>query len=333
MGSWSEHFTKDGRPYYHNRVTKQSRWEKPKNFETENTSPVDDINMDSDPKSLNFEYEWEELWDPKTERLYYHNRKKKKSQWEKPKGVDFKACTNYTKSIKKMSETQKNGSLTAEKNREADLIEEGTMNNYQSKDVERMKSKEQIKRKKSIKGIESKKKTRMNDEKLLIICDEKEKIGNLIASPLEQKDSEAGLEATHLLQRLSKPDAIMDSSLMLTINAFLRTYKDSNGPEVLVEKLSSSYRGHAQMIGLVATWLDWLMMETNAQDSLSTANSNQTSQREAEEPTWMDTENVLYIRLEDLIMQNYNPKMVRKITNPSLATKLNSVRTSRFPMC
>nr|CCA14051.1 negative elongation factor putative [Albugo laibachii Nc14] len=319
MGSWSEHFTKDGRPYYYNRVTKQSLWEKPKDFEAESTSPVHDIKVAADSKSTKAEYDWEELWDPKTERFYYYNRKERKSVWEKPQHVDYKACTNHTKSTKEKPENQENGSHPENKKEEPDAMKEARkVTNQLDELISRTNREILVKRKKCVvKDTDSKKKTRGNDEKPLIICDEKEKSGNMMTSSLEQGDTEAGKEATRLLQQLSKPDAIMDSSLMLTINAFLRTYKESNGPEILVEKLSSSYRGHAQMIGLVATWLDWLMVVTNASNFSLTIDSNETIKREAEEPTWIYAEDVLYMRLEDLIMQNYNPNMVSDVLSGS----------------
>jgi hypothetical protein len=82
----------------------------------------------------------------------------------------------------------------------------------------------------------------------------------------EEKNTKNGQEATRLLEELSQCDGIMEPNVLQIINGFLRTYKGNNGPELLVEKLSTSYRGRAQMIELVASWLDEMPISKNAME-------------------------------------------------------------------
>jgi negative elongation factor C/D len=97
------------------------------------------------------------------------------------------------------------------------------------------------------------------------------------------------------------------------INGFLRAHQEADGPEVLVEKLSSSYRGHAQMIGLVASWLDAMPMSKPPAESKATFDVSEGAVIENKGATWEPSEEILYHHLKDIITENYDPKLVRSL--------------------
>lgn len=68
---WTEHKSSDGRIYYYNRVTRESRWEKP-----------DELKAAEDSKRSTSSA-WNEF---KTSdgRVYFYNAVTKESRWEKP---------------------------------------------------------------------------------------------------------------------------------------------------------------------------------------------------------------------------------------------------------
>ncbi|KAJ0398934.1 hypothetical protein ATCC90586_006089 [Pythium insidiosum] len=93
------------------------------------------------------------------------------------------------------------------------------------------------------------------------------------------EDTEDGKEALRLLKELSRPDAIMEANVLNLINGFLRAYNDSDGPEILVQKLSSSYRAVS-------------------------------SKRSA---AWNPAADILYNHVKDIIEQHYEPKLWRRM--------------------
>ena len=66
--NWTEHKAQDGRVYYYNSVTKESRWERPDDF----------YGAKKAPSSVWAEYKTNDG------RTYYYNSVTKESRWEKP---------------------------------------------------------------------------------------------------------------------------------------------------------------------------------------------------------------------------------------------------------
>ncbi|GLE07765.1 hypothetical protein PINS_up018431 [Pythium insidiosum] len=182
----------------------------------------------------------------------------------------------------------------------------------------------------------SHKKRRTDLDRRMIICDEDD--GAMLdsnAAVLEQ-DTDDGKEASRLLQELSRPDAIMETNVLNLINGFLRAYNDSNGPEILVEKLSSSYRGHAQMVGLVGSWLDSLpVSKTALEHKIAFDVSEVAAAHSKRSATWDPAADILYNHLKDVIDQHYEPKLVSNVlsgseTEPQWLSDMLSDRKSRL---
>ena len=72
--AWSEYTSPDGRKYYYNSLTKQSRWDKPDELK----SPVDNATAKSN---------WQE-YKTGEGKVYYYNTVTKESRWEKPADFD-----------------------------------------------------------------------------------------------------------------------------------------------------------------------------------------------------------------------------------------------------
>ncbi|POM72970.1 Negative elongation factor, partial [Phytophthora palmivora] len=307
---WSAHVTKEGRTYYYNRSTKQSAWEKPADFDGEEPSAAS-----SAPSK---KAEWEELWDPKNERAYYYNRTTRKTQCQKPEGVEIKPHTGARDKRHKKSDESDTKDATSDsiKESEATPTQKVEVENQMPEVHEHKKKKKKTKREKVEHGaVENQRKRRRQDEKRLIIWDDEEQ--NDATKDIEEKDTEDGKEATRLLQELSKTDAIMEANVLAVINGFLRAHTESNGPEILVEKLSSSYRGHAQMIGLVASWLDTLPVSTTALENKMTFDVNEGAVIANKGASWDPAEEILYNHLKDVINENYDPKLVSNVLSGS----------------
>eukprot|EP00041_Stephanoeca_diplocostata_P024583 m.627413 g.627413 ORF g.627413 m.627413 type:complete len:697 (-) comp22557_c0_seq1:230-2320(-) len=75
MQQWTEHKSPDGRPYWYNKVTKQSVWEKPASLKTH-------------AEILKSTCPWKEYTNADTGRKYYFNSQTKKSVWVKPKELE-----------------------------------------------------------------------------------------------------------------------------------------------------------------------------------------------------------------------------------------------------
>ncbi|KAL4175088.1 hypothetical protein KRP22_000061 [Phytophthora ramorum] len=335
-GVWSAHVTKEGRTYFYNRTTKQSAWEKPEDFDG------DEPPAPFGAKRL----EWEELWDPKNERAYYYNRATRKTQWQKPEGVEIKpragaSDKKHDKHRTKARKGDENGSTPrenepteAEESKAKSSREENQTQNQaedpnqtRNDDVNAQEaaptsthSKKKKKKSKRDKAdtavVDTQRKRRRQDEKRLIIWDDEEQ-GVDVTRGIEEKDTEDGKEATRLLQELSTTDAIMEANVLSVINGFLRAHTESNGPEILVEKLSSSYRGHAQMIGLVASWLDTLPVSTTALENKMTFDVNEGAVISNKGASWDPAEEILYSHLKDVINENYDPKLVSNVLSGS----------------
>lgn len=148
-------------------------------------------------------------------------------------------------------------------------------------------------------------------EARMIICDDDDQMQS---RPIQEKDTEDGKEAARLLQQLSQPDAIMEMNVLNVINGFLRAHNESNGPEILVEALSSSYRGHAQMVGLMASWLDTLPVSKSALEKKVTYDVAEGAMHESKGgASWDPAEEILYQHLKDVVTHHYEPKLVRKM--------------------
>ncbi|KAG4055248.1 hypothetical protein PC123_g9658 [Phytophthora cactorum] len=320
---WSAHVTKEGRTYYYNRSTKQSAWEKPADFDGDEPSAA------SAAPASSKKAEWEELWDPKNERAYYFNRTTRKTQWQRPEGVDIKPHVGATEKHKHHSKTKKSEETT----NKDDTVEPEETQNQKGEDMNQIQQQQEEpaqettihskkKKKKSKREkvehvpVENQRKRRRHDEKRLIIWDDEE-LDNDVTKDIEEKDTEDGKEATRLLQELSKTDAIMEANVLAVINGFLRAHTESNGPEILVEKLSSSYRGHAQMIGLVASWLDTLPVSTTALENKMTFDVNEGAVIANKGASWDPAEEILYSHLKDMINENYDPKLVSNVLSGS----------------
>lgn len=150
-------------------------------------------------------------------------------------------------------------------------------------------------------------------ERRMIICDDDDQMQS---RKIQEKDTEDGKEATRLLQELSKTDAIMEMNVLNVINGFLRAHNESNGPEILVEALSSSYRGHAQMVGLVASWLDTLPVSKSALEKKVTYDVSEGAVHENKGASWDPAEEILYQHLKDVVTEHYEPKLVRESAFP-----------------
>ncbi|RLN53433.1 hypothetical protein BBJ28_00024149 [Nothophytophthora sp. Chile5] len=166
--------------------------------------------------------------------------------------------------------------------------------------------------------LESQRKRRRREsEKRLIICDDEDQLND--SKAVQEKDTEDGKEATRLLQELSKTDAIMEVNVLGVINGFLRAHNESNGPEILVEKLSSSYRGHAQMIGLVGSWLDLLPVSRTALENKVTFDVSEGAVIPNKGASWDPAEEILYSHLKDIVNEHYDPKLVSNVLSGSAA--------------
>jgi hypothetical protein len=84
-----------------------------------------------------------------------------------------------------------------------------------------------------------------------------------------------------------------------------------------VEKLSSSYRGHAQMIGLVASWLDTLPVSTTALENKVTFDVSEGAVISTKGASWDPAEELLYSHLKDVINDNYDPRLVSNVLSGS----------------
>lgn len=161
-------------------------------------------------------------------------------------------------------------------------------------------------------GAVDRKKTprRESDKRMIIWDDEDQQQSQTAREPIPEKDTEDGKEATRLLHEMTKPDAIMEVNVLNVINGFLRAHNESDGPEILVEKLSSSYRGYAQMIGLVTSWLDAVPMTRSALDHKVVFDVAEGSVVEHKGPSWEPADEILYDHLKEIVMQHYEPKLV-----------------------
>ncbi|KAK1941790.1 Negative elongation factor D [Phytophthora citrophthora] len=319
MSVWSAHVTKEGRTYYYNKSTKQSAWEKPADFDGEEPGAAAAAASTSNSAKKT---EWEELWDPKNERAYYYNRATRKTQWQKPEGVDIKphaAAKEKHKHHKTRKSEDAEEKAESEENQiqnQKEEVKNQTQELEAAETTTHKKKKKKVKREKEHVTVEPQRKRRRQDEKRLIIWDDEEQ-SNDISKDIEEKDTEDGKEATRLLQELSKTDAIMEANVLAVINGFLRAHTDSNGPEILVEKLSSSYRGHAQMIGLVASWLDMLPVSTTALENKMTFDVNEGAVIANKGASWDPAEEILFSHLKDVINENYDPKLVSNVLSGS----------------
>uniref|UniRef100_M4BD11 WW domain-containing protein n=2 Tax=Hyaloperonospora arabidopsidis (strain Emoy2) TaxID=559515 RepID=M4BD11_HYAAE len=343
---WSTHVTKEGRTYYYNRSTKQSAWEKPESADEDETGASAAAAVTSSTASV-AAGEWEELWDPKNARAYYYNRTIRKTQWQRPEGVKIKSYTAAPAVKEKRHEkhrthkSKKNDCEVAGAQPDNELIDKkllsmdaegkattsgGRTNSGQSVDAGKSveatphlkKRKRKSKREKvEPVAVESQQRRRRQLEERLIICDDEE-VDTDRVNDIEEKDTEDGKEATRLLQELSKTDAIMEANVLSVINGFLRAHTESNGPEILVEKLSSSYRGHAQMIGLVASWLDTLPVPTTALENKMTFDVNEGAVVAHRGASWDPAEEILYSHLKDVMNENYDPKLVSNVLSGSV---------------
>jgi hypothetical protein len=143
----------------------------------------------------------------------------------------------------------------------------------------------------------------------MIICDDDDQMQSRM---IQEKDTEDGKEATRLLHELSKTDAIMEMNVLNVINGFLRAHNESNGPEILVEALSSSYRGHAQMVGLVASWLDTLPVSKLSLEKKVMYDVSEGAVHESKGASWDPAEEILYQHLKDVVAEHYDPTLVRE---------------------
>lgn len=148
-------------------------------------------------------------------------------------------------------------------------------------------------------------------ETRMIICDDDDQMLQS-RHAIQEKDTEDGKEATRLLAQMAKPDAIMEVNVLNVINGFLRAHNESNGPEILVEALSSSYRGHAQMVGLLASWLDAFPVSTSALEKKVTYDVSEGAMHASKGASWDLSEDILYEHLKDLVMHHYEPKLVTR---------------------
>lgn len=182
-------------------------------------------------------------------------------------------------------------------------------------DAHHKKKKKKSKRERALELEAHRKKRRRDSEKRMIICDDEAATVPTAGrgSSHYESDTEDGKEASRLLLELSRTDAIMEANVLSVINGFLRAHQDADGPEVLVEKLSSSYRGHAQMIGLVASWLDALPMSKPPAESKVTFDVSEGAVIENKGATWEPSEEILYRHLKDIITDNYDPELVRSV--------------------
>ncbi|TYZ57122.1 hypothetical protein PybrP1_009528 [[Pythium] brassicae (nom. inval.)] len=158
-----------------------------------------------------------------------------------------------------------------------------------------------------------KKHPRRESETRMIICDDDDDQMLQRRRAIEEKDTEDGKEATRLLAQLSTPDAIMEANVLPAINGFLRAHNESNGPEILVEALSSSYRGHAQMVALVASWLDAFPVSASVLENKVTYDVSEGAVHESKGgASWDLSEDILYAHLKALVTQHYEPKLTHK---------------------
>ncbi|KAF0695968.1 Aste57867_13240 [Aphanomyces stellatus] len=328
MGTWTEHKTKDGRAYYYNKQTKESVWEKPADF-------VPTVAESAESKQ---EAQWEERMDKKSLRVYYYDRTSKTSQWIKPEGVHITSYVNKDSSDGKGNAASTKAATTetdgAKEDTATTLTKTNTKSNEHHGDVETKdehatktetsssprpqdtkkddedadddnddtsKSK---KRKKRDKGASTRSKQKKSKQPP---PSSQGKKSSLIIRDTEDEpvdDGGATDEAAQLLQVLGKTDAIMELDILSSINAFLRTHTDANGPEMLVKQLSSSYRGHAQMCRLVGSWLDAVPSETKALTK--------------DDDLWVDADDLVFNTLKAAIVDRYDPKLLSNVLSDSI---------------
>ncbi|TMW57248.1 hypothetical protein Poli38472_003173 [Pythium oligandrum] len=178
------------------------------------------------------------------------------------------------------------------------------------------KRKKKVKKEKVDIDTALRKRRRNENEKRMIICDDED---DAARDTIQEYDTEDGKEASRLLKEMAKTDAIMETNVLNLINGFLRTHSDSNGPEILVEKLSSSYRGHAQMVGLVASWLDALPVSKTALEHKIAFDVADDAVIESKGASWDPASDILYAHLQEVVTQHYEPKLVSNVLSESTA--------------
>ncbi|CAK4709098.1 unnamed protein product [Aphanomyces euteiches] len=268
MGLWTEYKTKDGRSYYYNKQTKESVWEKPSDF-------VPAV-VETASKQ---EAQWEERLDKKSARLYYYDRVSKTSQWIKPEGVHITSYVNKDRDDTKTAEATKQ-TTDASTEKPVSTSEETkveTKNDSSPKDAkedaeedvadESSKSKKRKKRGTSTKSKQ--KKTKTTKKSSLIIRDTEEE---------SQDQKEPTDEATQILSVLGKTDSIMELDILSTINAFLRTHTDADGPVPHPENKA-------------------LAKEDNY---------------------WLDADELVFNTLKATIIDRYDPKMLSNVLSDSV---------------
>ncbi|ETV79453.1 hypothetical protein H257_07454 [Aphanomyces astaci] len=161
------------------------------------------------------------------------------------------------------------------------------------------------KRKKREKGASSSSTKTKSKKQHKAAADRPKKATSILRDTYDVADTtlESTDEANHLLQVLGHTDAIMELDILTTINGFLRTHPDANGPEMLVKQLSSSYRGHAQMCRLVGTWLDAAIPPT-------------TSRPDDDD---VSADSLMFHTLKAAIVDRYDPKLLSNVLSDSIA--------------
>ncbi|KAF0775511.1 hypothetical protein AaE_000789, partial [Aphanomyces astaci] len=184
------------------------------------------------------------------------------------------------------------------------------------------------KRKKREKGASSSSTKTKSKKQHKAAADRPKKATSILRDTYDVADTtlESTDEANHLLQVLGHTDAIMELDILTTINGFLRTHPDANGPEyillykysgnyaarsiswtgsveMLVKQLSSSYRGHAQMCRLVGTWLDAAIPPTTSRPD------------DDDDPA----DSLMFHTLKAAIVDRYDPKLLSNVLSDSIA--------------
>ncbi|OQR84623.1 negative elongation factor [Achlya hypogyna] len=321
MAVWTEYKTKDGRAYYYNKATKESVWEQPADYVAPEVPAAS-------------KQQWEERMDKTSLRLYYYDRVSKTSQWIKPEGVEItsyvtkedlekQAAKDDSEAATKKLEKKKSASkLTAEAS-EVAMAESPTKRRTKRKATDadddsaaveviaadEANEEKAKKRKKRDKHASSKQKAKNKPKRT----------GRSTSTLILRDDDDAGTttdlastiheDAAPAFQLLGKTDAIMELDILSSINGFLRSHTDANGPELLVKQLSSSYRGHPEMTRLVSSWLDIL----DAPDPAAVAAS-----APASKDGWEDPDTLTYSYLKASIVERYDPKLLSNVLSDSV---------------